>query len=221
MARFAAGETRILVATTVIEVGVDVPDGDRHGDRACRALRPAQLHQLRGRIGRGDGQSTCLLLYKAPLGETAKARLDDPARDRGRLSHRRGGSAPARRRRSAGHAAERPAGLPAGRSRRAWRAARRSRATMPRWSWRAIPTSRARAARRCARCSICSSATRRSGCSAPGERPGLERRPFMVRLHILPAEGPTFCRFCGRTRLVAHRNLAQYQAHRSWHGPCS
>jgi ATP-dependent DNA helicase RecG len=76
MALFAAGETRLLVATTVIEVGVDVPEATvmviEHGER----FGLAQLHQLRGRIGRGGERSTCLLLYKAPLGETAKARLN-------------------------------------------------------------------------------------------------------------------------------------------------
>ena len=75
MARFASGETQLLVATTVIEVGVDVPEASvmviEHGER----FGLAQLHQLRGRIGRGAERSTCLLLYKAPLGETAKARL--------------------------------------------------------------------------------------------------------------------------------------------------
>ena len=75
MERFAAGETRLLVATTVIEVGVDVPEATVMVIEHAERFGLAQLHQLRGRIGRGAGRSTCLLLYKAPLGETAKARL--------------------------------------------------------------------------------------------------------------------------------------------------
>ena len=75
MERFAAGETRLLVATTVIEVGVDVPEATVMVIEHAERFGLAQLHQLRGRVGRGAERSTCLLLYKAPLGETAKARL--------------------------------------------------------------------------------------------------------------------------------------------------
>ena len=75
MRKFAAGETRLLVSTTVIEVGVDVPEATVMVIEHAERFGLAQLHQLRGRIGRGSGKSTCLLLYKAPLGETAKARL--------------------------------------------------------------------------------------------------------------------------------------------------
>ena len=75
MARFASGETRVLVATTVIEVGVDVPDATIMVIEHAERFGLAQLHQLRGRVGRGGERSTCLLLYKAPLGPMAKARL--------------------------------------------------------------------------------------------------------------------------------------------------
>ena len=75
MERFASGETRLLVATTVIEVGVDVPQASVMVIEHAERFGLAQLHQLRGRIGRGAERSSCILLYKAPLGPTAKARL--------------------------------------------------------------------------------------------------------------------------------------------------
>ena len=75
MADFIAGRTQVLVATTVIEVGVNVPEASIMVIEGAEGCGLAQLHQLRGRVGRGAEKSTCLLMYQAPLSPTAEARL--------------------------------------------------------------------------------------------------------------------------------------------------
>ncbi|ETX15539.1 ATP-dependent DNA helicase RecG [Roseivivax halodurans JCM 10272] len=75
MAKFVAGETSVLVATTVIEVGVNVPNASIMVIERAEWFGLAQLHQLRGRVGRGSAASTCLLMYQPPLSETGEKRL--------------------------------------------------------------------------------------------------------------------------------------------------
>ncbi|MDH3263452.1 MAG: ATP-dependent DNA helicase RecG, partial [Paracoccaceae bacterium] len=75
MARFVSGETKVLVATTVIEVGVNVPNASIMVIERAETFGLAQLHQLRGRVGRGVAKSTCLMLYQPPLSDGAERRL--------------------------------------------------------------------------------------------------------------------------------------------------
>ena len=104
MRRFKDGEIHVLVATTVIEVGVDVPNATLMVIENAERMGLAQLHQLRGRVGRAAHASSCLLLYRAPLSPLARERLARHAPYQRRLRSRAPRSRIARTRRAARHA---------------------------------------------------------------------------------------------------------------------
>ena len=162
MAGFAGGELDLLVATTVIEVGVDVPDATVMVIEHAERFGLAQLHQLRGRIGRGDKPSTCLLLYQSPLGDVAKRRLSilRETEDGFRIAEAD------LRLRGAGRAASRPCASPTSRSTRSWS---RSPMTTPASCSNATPTSIASAAKPCALSFTFSAATRPCSTCGRGE----------------------------------------------------
>ena len=166
MAAFAAGRLKILVATTVIEVGVNVPNANIMVIEHAERFGLAQLHQLRGRVGRGSRESFCMLLYKAPLGETARQRLEmmEHTEDGFLIAEKdlelRGGGEVLGARQSG------DAGVPHRRGAELRDAAHgRPRRCPPRAGERPAIW-RARAGRRCGRCSTSSSATRPCASSA-------------------------------------------------------
>ena len=162
MARFAAGELAVLVATTVIEVGVDVPNATLMIVEGAERFGLAQLHQLRGRVGRGERKSTCLLDPRSNLTEVGRARLAlmRETSDGFRIAEedlRLRGPGEILGTRQSGEEAFRVA------RRRMSRSLRRSPRATPSCCSTATAASRASAARRPASAFICSSATRRWG----------------------------------------------------------
>ena len=109
MAAFARGDVHVLVSTTVVEVGVDVPNATMMIVEHAERFGLAQLHQLRGRVGRGAHASTCVLLYQPPLGDAGRGAPRRAGRDDRRVRDRRARPGAARPRRFLRHA---PVGLP-------------------------------------------------------------------------------------------------------------
>ena len=164
MAAFAGNHLKVLVATTVIEVGVNVPNANIMVIEHAERFGLAQLHQLRGRVGRGTRESFCMLLYKAPLGETARQRLEMMERTEDGfliaekdLELRGGGEVLGAR--QSGMPEFRVAEVPT--SPTCWPPP----ATTPAWCWARTRSCRSPRGEALRCCSTCSSATRPSGCS--------------------------------------------------------
>ena len=124
MEEFVAGRTDVLVATTVIEVGIDVANATVMLIEGAERYGLSQLHQLRGRVGRGEHESHCIL-FADPESELARRRMEAIAPDQRRLRARRGRPHPARRGRDPRHPPARAAALPDRRAARGRAAARR------------------------------------------------------------------------------------------------
>ena len=164
MKAFAAGELQMLVSTTVVEVGIDVPNASVMLVEHAERFGLSQLHQLRGRVGRGAHQSYCFLLYQSPLSDEARERLKAMTDTTDGFADRRARPAAARPGRLLRHAPGRAPDVPADRSGRAIASCSKIAPEAARPQLAAFERSRRRNAAR-------QDAVDRAGCIARGRRP--------------------------------------------------